>query len=283
MTRILAIGELLWDLLPAGEAIGGAPYNFAVHAARLGHDVEFVSAVGDDERGRRALESIGDFARHVGVVNGVPTGVARVSLGDDGQPSFLIERPAAYDFARAGDVSAPEWIAHGTLLAASPQAEQALIETRERFPAARRFYDVNLRPGQWTPDLVVRLLHGAHAVKLSEAEMETVARLRGLPATAEEFCRAALRQERWQAVAVTLGAEGCAAAIDGEVARCVGYAVTVADAVGAGDAFSAAFLHGVISGWSAARTGDFANRLGAIIASRSGATPEWSMADLDAL
>jgi fructokinase len=148
----------------------------------------------------------------------------------------------------------------------------------EAHPHARRFYDINLRPGCYTPELVAQLLAEASVIKLNEAEVDAVVRMTGQPHTSlEEFCR------RWPAVCVTRGAAGCAIWLDGSYCECPGYHVPVADTVGAGDAFSAAFLHGLSQGWPPDRIGDFANRLGAIVASRRGATPSWSLDEVLAL
>jgi fructokinase len=130
-------------------------------------------------------------------------------------------------------------------------------------PGARRFYDMNLRRGCYTPELVRELLSLAGAVKLNDDEAELFPDLGQAPS-----------------VALTRGKRGCAVRIGNDRAECPGYTVKVVDTVGAGDAFAAAFLHGLAAGWSAAKTGDFANRLGALVASRAGAVPEWSPGEL---
>jgi sugar/nucleoside kinase (ribokinase family) len=101
--RIVSIGEILWDVIGPSEYLGGAPLNFAAHAAKLGYEVFLVSAVGDDDRGRRALEGLqtcGVSADFVQITPGKPTGTAEVELDPDGRPMFRIVRPAAYDFVR---------------------------------------------------------------------------------------------------------------------------------------------------------------------------------------
>ncbi|MGB9612510.1 MAG: PfkB family carbohydrate kinase, partial [Bryobacteraceae bacterium] len=100
--RIAAIGEILWDVFADAERLGGAVFNLAAHARRLGHEVYFISAVGDDVRGRAALKRMRELdlaTRFVRVVAGRPTGTVSVWLDSDGQPDFTIHRPAAYDFA----------------------------------------------------------------------------------------------------------------------------------------------------------------------------------------
>jgi fructokinase len=131
-------------------------------------------------------------------------------------------------------------------------------------PDARRFYDVNLRRGCYSPELVRELFSLAGAVKMNDDEAERFPDLSEAPT-----------------VAITRGEQGSSVRIGGDRADCPGYPVKVADTVGAGDAFAAAFLHGLAAGWSAAKTGDFANRLGALVASRAGAVPEWSLEELE--
>ena len=99
--RIVSVGEILWDVIGDREYLGGAPLNFAAHARQLGHEVFLLSAVGDDDRGRRALEGLrerGISTEFVQVLRGKDTGIAEVELDTDGKPMFRIVRPAAYDF-----------------------------------------------------------------------------------------------------------------------------------------------------------------------------------------
>ena len=270
---IVSIGEILWDIFPDSERPGGTPFNFAVHAMRLGHQVIFVSAVGDDTRGRCALKravKLGLAPEFIQVIAGAATGTVSVKAGPAGQPDFTIHRPAAYDRLRIEPAqlqriaeAKPGWVYFGTLFNSDPEAYRQTIDLLRSLPSARRVYDVNLRSGCYTPELVRELLTLAHAVKLNGAE-------------AREFPDLS----RFRAVAVTRGAAGCDIRIGNDRAVCPGYPVNVADTVGAGDAFAAAFLHGLEQGWSAARTGDFANRLGALIASKPGAIPDWKLEQL---
>src|ERR1019366_5344062 len=250
---VLSIGEILWDVFPDSARLGGAPFNFAVHAHRLGHRVIFLSAVADDERGRAALGR-----------------AAEVRLDAEGHPDFTIHRPAAYDcltlderqLARLAELR-PDWIYFGTLYPMEGHAREVLRSVMDAVPAARRFYDVNLRRSCYTPELVRELLALAAAVKLNDDEAELFPDLGAAPS-----------------VAIARGEKGCLVRIGNDRAECPGCPVKVADTVGAGDAFAAAFLHGLAAGWSAARTGNFANRLGALVASRAGALPAWSPAEL---
>jgi fructokinase len=270
---IVSIGEILWDVFPDTARLGGAPFNFAVHAHRLGHRVIFLSAVGDDEAGRAAVSqasSLGLTTDFIQVTADQPTGCVTVRLDAEGHPDFTIHRPAAYDCVRldAGHVARlaaarPDWIYFGTLFAMEPAARGELQRVLDAATGARHLYDVNLRTGCYTPELVRELYALSDAVKMNDGEAELFPDLIEAPA-----------------VAITRGERGCVVRIGKDQSDCPGRAVQVADTVGAGDAFAAAFVHGLAAGWNAAQTGDFANRLGALVASRAGAVPEWSPAEL---
>ncbi|HTP35762.1 MAG TPA: carbohydrate kinase [Candidatus Acidoferrales bacterium] len=259
--KLLSIGEILWDLIGGEAHLGGAPFNLAVQARRLGHDVAFVSAVGDDKLGRAALAEAarrGIPTDYIETVRGAPTGTVTVALDAEGQPTFTIHRPAAYDCIPARAIAFdPDWICFGTLHqtgSAMRLLTQDLVEAHAR---ARRFYDVNLRPNCYTPALIAELLREASVVKLNESEAAELERMFG--------------PREWASACITRGAAGCSIYLNGERTDCPGHPVTVADAVGAGDAFSAAFLHGLSQGWGSREIGDFANRVAAEAASRHGA------------
>ena len=290
----IGIGEILWDLIGDSEYLGGAVLNFSVQLSRLGHRVSFVSAVGDDRRGHLALakaRELGLDTRFIRTVRDPATGIVTVAVDAGGQPSYVIHRPAAYDFAalEERDFAAlasppPDWIAFGTLFSMHPRARQLLRTVIQRFPHARRFYDINLRRDSYTPELVASLCELAQVVKLNDVEVGMVGRMFGTPETAlESFCRSYAARFGWQAVCVTRGGEGCALLLAGEYLELPGYRVKVADTVGAGDAFAAALVHGIHAGWPTREVGDFANRLGALVASRSGGVPAWTANELQEL
>jgi fructokinase len=291
--KVICIGEVLWDVVGEAEHLGGATFNFAAHLSRLGHQVAFISAVGRDERGERilrAMREIGLSARYVTQISTHPTGAVTVTLVN-GQPRYVLHRPAAYDFPFLTEaqweelLSQPaDWIYFGTLHQMNPEARRLTAKVLESVPGARHFYDINLRRDNWEPGLVRDLITQASVVKLNDEEVHEVATVLRQPAgLLEEFCRACAGNYELEAVCVTRGAQGCALLINGEYVEAEGYPVQVADAVGAGDAFAAAFLHGLGSGWAPLQIADFANRVGAIVASRSGAIPPWTLAEVDAL
>jgi fructokinase len=289
----MGFGEILWDLIENQEHLGGAVLNFCVHSSRLGHNVSLISAVGADDRGQRALaklKELGLSTRFVAVTPDHPTGIVTVTVDPGGEPSYVIHRPAAYDSVslcetdlETLDALVPDWICYGTLHSMAPGARILLRTLIERIPRARRFYDVNLRRDSFTKALVIELLGLAHLVKFNESEARAIQEMFGTgEESLEAFCRNYAARLGWLGVCVTRGEKGCAVLLADRYEEVDGYPVEVVDTVGAGDAFAAAFLHGVNAGWPARKVGQFANRLGSLIASRPSGVAEWSHAELAA-
>jgi len=292
--KIISLGEVLWDVLPSTEHLGGAPFNFAWHAHNLGHEVCFVSAVGNDMHGEQALKQMteaGLSTRFIRRVPDHPTGIVTVAMDPLGLPQYTIHRPAAYDFAALGasDFDAllhpePDWIYFGTLQQLSALAHDLTLRLLAAAPTAKRFYDVNLREASFTPELVRTLAQHADVLKLNEQEVPILGEIAGIRNDSrEQFCRNCLSAFPLDAVCITLGPDGCALLMNDEFLESPGFPVQVADTIGAGDAFSAALLHGINAGWAAAQIASFANRVGALVVSRPGGTLRWSIADANAL
>src|SRR5579859_1306119 len=292
--KIFSLGEVLWDILPSAEHLGGASFNFAWHARNLGHDVSFISAVGNDDRGSRALELMEQAAlpsRFIRRTSDHPTGTVSVSFDPSLGPQYRIHRPAAYDFPAlsAADFSAlltppPDWIYFGTLQQMSVLARDLTGRLLDAAPAARRFYDVNLRDQSFSPELVRTLIQQTHILKLNLQELSLVKEMCGITgASLEQFRRESASVCGLETVCITRGAEGCALLMNGEYVEAGGFPMQVADAIGAGDAFSAALVHGMSAGWQACQAAEFANRVGALVASRPGSTPRWTVTEAMAL
>lgn len=292
--KILSVGEVLWDSLPAAEHLGGAPFNFAWHAHNLGHEVCFVSAIGNDQHGNRVLEHMAESGlatRFIHRTSDHPTGTVTVGVDPAGLPQYKIHRPAAYDFPALSppDIDAlltpaPDWICFGTLQQMSVPAHDLTLRLLTAAPTARRFYDVNLRINSFTPELVRTLARNADVLKLNQQEISLLQEIGGIQSESrEQFCRNCLRAFQLDAVCITLGPEGCALLINNEYLEAPALSIKVADTIGAGDAFSAALLHGLHAGWPATQIADFSNRVGALIASRPGGTPKWKMTEAMAL
>ena len=282
---VAVVGEVLWDVFPDSIRLGGAPLNFGVHARRLGHPVYLVSAVGADDRGRQAAREIvalGLDTTFLQTSATLPTGTATVEFSAE-RTSFTIHRPAAYDGIQfAGHVEQlkdkrPGWLYFGTLFASMPEGRSVLDGLLDELDESVKFYDLNLRPSADSPELVRHLLERADVVKLNEEELSRVHQFSSLPSSIEGFCRDGAARYGWRAVGVTLGARGCALLAHDHYVEEEGRPVDVADTVGAGDAFAAAFMHGLSSNRPLREVAVFANRVGALVASRHGAIPDWTL------
>ena len=292
--RIVSLGEILWDVF-AGDRrfLGGAPLNFSVNAMRLGHSPLLISAVGNDPLGFEALacvRKLGLSTELIRLSDTYPTGTAAVSIDAQGHPRFAIHRPAAFDDLdpegpSPAALGQPAWIYFGTLAQVERRSERSLLRLLGAAPQTRRFYDVNLRDGHWSLELVERLSLLADVMKLNDSE---AAILFEQSRPAEEFslgnfCRYWSSRFDIEMICVTLGQNGCALYKHDRLDLYPGIRVQVKDTVGAGDAFSAGLLHGLSEGWPLSSVAGFANAVGATVASRPGATPEWSLEDCQML
>lgn len=291
--RIAAVGELLWDLLPEGPRLGGAPANFAAMAANLADppdtgaadQVFLISRVGDDPLGSRAISELlarGVQVEHVSIDPKHATGQVHVAFRPDGDPVYTINENTAWDFlpetpellALASTLDA---IYFGTLAQRSPEARQTL----RRFVEATRsdcvhVFDVNLRDPWWTHE---RLAWGcAHAtiLKMSLGEVPRVARSVDPPLDGQAplaIARGLLRQFPIELIAITRGGKGSLLITREEVHDHPGVAVRVIDPVGAGDAFTAAMTRAWLRGDSLSAIAESANQWGAWVAAQSGGMP----------
>jgi fructokinase len=292
--KIISVGEVLWDVLPEAEYLGGAPFNFALHAHNLGHEVCFVSAVGNDPHGQRVLQRMNEAGLSTQFIRRVAdhsTGTVSVTLHAADGPEYQIHRPAAYDFPvlEPADFHAllnpsPDGIYFGTLQQMSSPAHELTLRLLDAAPTARVFYDVNLRSNSYTNELVRSLAGHAHILKLNDEELPFIQEIGSFESSSlEQFCRNCAHAFDLEAVCVTCGPSGCALLLHQEFVESPGFHIQVADTIGAGDAFSAALVHGLSTGWPATQIAEFANRVGALVASRAGGTPQWTLEESMAL
>lgn len=289
--RVLGIGELLWDLFPDGPRLGGAPFNVVADLRRLGHAAAFVSAVGDDELGRAALAASDDLrveATFIRVASELPTGTVAVTPDPVEGHRFTIGSPAAYESIGDGDALIapltawrPDALVYGTLAQRSAGVRALTHRVATQIRPAHRLYDMNLRDGCWTGDLVLDLLGDATIVKVNEHEADVLLELVGAATATPRGLATALRSRYGvERLCITRGAAGATLLVDGGESAVEGIPVDVVDTVGAGDAFAAGLLHGLLRGETPAEALAFANRLGALVASRPGALPTWRADEL---
>ena len=288
--RVLGIGELLWDLFPDGPRLGGAPFNVVASMRRLSHPAAFVTAVGDDELGRSAVAAVDELGvdtTFISVAPDLPTGTVAVTPDPVEGHRFTIGSPAAYESIGDADTLVtrlldlvPEALVYGTLAQRSPAVRELTHRVATEIRPVNRLYDVNLRDGSWTGDLVLDLLRDATVVKLNGDEAVVLAGLLGSAATGRALATALAARYGIERLCITRGAAGATLLVRGHEYMVEGIEVDVADTVGAGDAFAAGLLHGLLTDMPPDETLRFANRLGALVASRAGALPVWSATEL---
>ena len=262
MTRpsIVSIGEVLWDLFPDGEKFGGAPANFACHAAIQGADVAMVSAVGNDRRGRDAVGVLTSYGLDISLVQSVqdaPTGAVSVELDKHGKPTFTIHDNSAWDCISWNDqiaarVAPADAVYFGTLSQRSSISRETILRAVDTAAAAgvTRILDINLRPPFFDAELIRESIHRARILKLSDEELGEVCLACGIAESDEPAMTLRKLRETMdlELLVMTCGADGAiAVSTDGTITQ-EGIATKVVDTVGAGDSFAAAFLIGHLLG-----------------------------------
>lgn len=277
---IVGIGELLWDMLPSGKAIGGAPANFAYHAGRLGEEGWVVSAVGDDALGHEILDVLDEKRLHslVAMVD-KPTGTVQVSLDDAGVPTYTIVEDVAWDHIpftpKMQDLaSRADAVCFGSLVQRNG-SRASVLKFLEAVPAsALKVFDINLRQHFYTPEILRKSLEIADVLKINDEEIVTLSEMFGLGSDPREACRKLIGQYSLRFVLLTKGAQGSEVISPDEVIPLGVGKVDVVDTVGAGDAFTAAFTVAYLRGDSLADAQKLAGEVTAYVCSHKGAMPE---------
>ncbi len=290
--KILCFGEILWDLLPTENVLGGASLNFANRLCELGDHAFLVSSLGSDELGDAAcaeLKRLGLPLDWVQVDPNHPTGTVPVTF-ENGQPRYLITPNVAYDYIEAtGEMlsfaAKVDCVYFGTLAQRSPQSHSALIYILEGAKSAVKFLDLNLRKDCYTAESVRSSIAATNILKLNDEECVAVSEMLDWAQSAEtEFAKRVVNDFSLDVCVVTLGGKGAiAVTIGNEEFRVSGYNVRVVDTIGAGDAFAAGFVHSYLNGVGIEAALKFGNQLGALAASKKGGTApirfaaEWMM------
>ncbi len=277
---IVGIGELLWDMLPSGKAIGGAPANFAYHAGRLGEEGWVVSAVGDDALGHEILDVLDEKRLHslVAMVD-KPTGTVQVSLDDAGVPTYTIVEDVAWDHIpftpKMQDLaSRADAVCFGSLVQRNG-SRASVLKFLEAVPAsALKVFDINLRQHFYTPEILRKSLEIADVLKINDEEIVILSEMFGLGSDPREACRKLIGQYSLRFVLLTKGARGSEVISPDEVIPQGVGKVDVVDTVGAGDAFTAAFTVAYLRGDSLADAQKLAGEVTAYVCSHKGAMPE---------
>ena len=284
--RIISFGEVLWDLFPDGGRFGGAPANFACHAALQGAEVTICTAVGDDSYGDDAIRILSEYDIDVSLVQTVataPTGTASVNLDDEGKPSFLFQDNSAWDQLQWTDdiatkILSADAICFGTLGQRSEMARQTTQRALEVAGRAKipRVVDINLRPPFFDAKIIRESIQLASILKMSAEEVETVCAVfeidlrQGL----EAALRCLMELGQLKMILVTRGSEGALLLTTDDFSVQAGIPTEVIDTVGAGDAFTSAFLIRELQGSARSQTLLESCIFAAEVCSHAGAVPK---------
>lgn len=283
--KVLCFGEILWDSLPRGLFPGGAPMNVAYHLKQLGAHPIPVTAVGRDQLGdklRRRLEMWGVDASGVYVRPTKPTGLARVTV-IDGSPRFEIVEDVAWDWIEVSAelldrASQSAAVVFGSLAQRSAPNRQQLTALLDHCPTALKVFDVNLRPPYDSAELVWALARRADLIKLNDHELVSLLKESAPTADLAEAARRFSKRTGVGKVCLTAGANGAGLLLDGDWFWEAAKPVPVRDTVGAGDAFLAALLSGLLRGnHPPDEILRRASRLAEFVTTQDGATPAYQV------
>jgi fructokinase len=257
---ILSLGEVLWDLFPDGERFGGAPANFACHAAVQDADVTMLSAVGDDQYGRDAIRFLSAYGIDVSlmqVISETPTGTVGVEVDADGKPTFVIHQGSAWDNltwndAIASRIATVDAVYFGTLGQRDPVSRATIRQAVETAALAGipRILDVNLRTPFFDAEMIRNSVQLASILKLSDDELVELCSACNISKTdqPEGDLRGLLEFGNLDMVILTCGKAGAVLVTPDDTVTQNGLSTNVIDTVGAGDSFTAAFLVGELRG-----------------------------------
>src|SRR5437667_4667345 len=288
---VVSFGETLWDLLPSGPALGGAPFNFAYRVSSLGDQGLIVTRLGRDDYGRKALDqmaALGMDATHVQQDDHRPTGTVHVALDEKRNPEFLIVPGVAYDFIEVTPealelAAAADCFCFGTLAQRAPGSRLTLHRLLDVASKCLKFLDINLRKECYSLQTISESLKRANILKMNLQEAHYLAELFEISLTAlPDFCAEMMEEWSLSCCLVTLGEHGAfAASVNDDKVYVPGLEINVVDTCGSGDAFSAGFIHEYLRRKPLADCCRLGNLLGALAATRCGGTAPISPAELD--
>ena len=277
------MGEALWDVLPEGKKLGGAPANFAYHVSQFGLDSRVVSAVGDDKLGMEILDNFREKELNSMIeIVPYPTGTVQVELDAAGVPCYDIKEGVAWD--NIPFTPALEDLAHNTRAVCFGSLAQRSVVSREtinRFLDAMpqdsdvlKIFDINLRQSFYTKEILCNSFRKCNILKINDEELVTVSRLFGYPGIdLQDKCWILLAKYNLKMLILTCGVNGSYVFTPGEVSFVETPKVNVADTVGAGDSFTAAFVASLLKGLSIRDAHKLAVQTSAYVCTQNGAMP----------
>lgn len=284
---VICFGEVLWDILPNNSMPGGAPVNVAYHLQKLGKNPAVITKIGKDEMGKtlqNIFSSYGVCTDFFQVDDNIPTGKVYAEFKEKNEVAYNIVKPSAWDLIEwksefVSLLKQAKYFVFGSLCTRTRQSKNTLFSCLEN--ANIKVLDINMRFPYYNKKTVEELLTKADMLKLNLAELHLITGWFNNYNNDEDRIKLLKEKFNLEIIIVTKGAEGAILNIGSEFYNHTGYVVTVADTIGSGDAFLAATLSKLIDNASPKKTLDFASRLGAFIASRHGACPDYSPEDID--
>lgn len=281
---VVGMGEALWDVLPEGKKIGGAPANFAYHVSQFGLPSRVVSAIGNDPLGREIVENFTSKGlNHLIEEVPYPTGTVQVEIDPAGVPQYDIKENVAWDNipytarleALAGQTRA---VCFGSLAQRNVVSRDTINRFLDAMPQTADIlvvFDVNLRQGFYTKEILCNSMKRCNILKINDEELVTVSRMFGYPGIdLQDKCWILLGKYNLRMLILTCGINGSYVFTPGNVSFQPTPKVEVADTVGAGDSFTAAFIASLLKGKSVAEAHALAVRTSAFVCTRKGAMPE---------
>lgn len=282
---IWVIGEILFDVFPNYRRLGGAPFNFAYHLKNFGFDIRFISRIGRDAAGREILEKLAQYQfdpADIQIDDVHPTGAVNIQLDEKGVPQFDILSNVAYDYiqflpqAHSEPISKAAMIYFGSLAQRTRVGFEnihAMINSGN--PAARCFYDINLRPGCYNDTLILKSLSASNVVKLNQEEFDKLKQIMRFEGGHKAFIQYLLGKYPLEFVSLTSGDRGSDLHTKSGIYRTGPAAVNVAeDTVGAGDAYAAMLAAGILRDWQPEEILQRASMFASRICEIKGAIPE---------
>jgi fructokinase len=280
---VLAFGEVLWDILPSGEQLGGAVANCTFRLHQLGTPARLISRLGNDAHGKKALEiltSKGLSSDLIQIDQKHPTGTVDVTISPEGDADYVINPKVAYDFIEIEEThlrlaAQAKSIVFGNLIQRNEVSRNALYQLLEAAPNALKVIDINLRKDCYSKQTIHESLSRTDVLKLNDKEVRIVTEFLGLKAKSlEAFCEKVATAYSISSILISLGSKGVYAfdVHEGHI-ELAGYSVKVVDTIGAGDNFLAGFVHTRLQGKSLTDSCDFANLIGALVTTKVGGMP----------
>ena len=277
MKNVVCFGEILWDVFPEEQKLGGAPFNVAAHLAQLGLRSHIITRVGKDELGNDIIKAViqKDVFLEIQVDTFLPTGIVNVLLDEKGIPTYKIQDPAAWDNISFVDhyrslVRSAEALVFGSLACRSKTNFLTLKKLAAE--STLRICDLNIRLDYYSEDLIKEILEMTDILKINEDEAKLLREMFSIDR--ENFYQELTRRFNLKAIIKTLGDKGAEAFAKGQLESTMGYAIEVKDTVGSGDAFLAAFISHYLEDKPIAQCLNEGCKLGAYVATQSGAIPE---------